>query len=505
MALDAKGRATGAAVDESLVSVLQPSSPLTGTQAIIIVTDSSSGLQGDGVDDTHGDSVTVRGVEFRSGYAAPDPTATGGGAAIFTTRVQGLVIEDNRFGFLLAAAVDGRASSARVEHNSAIDLGGACAICLAGPGSYVVTGNTVARSGIVGVLALAGTLSPIPTGVRPVAFSSAPAVHATIDNNYISGERQRPVGTAIRVSAIGQGVATIVGQQTTATVTSNDVVDNRFGLIADGGFPPYDSGTTVPSGNLTLTLGGNHFAQSCQANLLVAFARHTRALGLPTPKANVGYLKHSTYSISLGGDLPWGEVWYSHPQSDSGVTLNNTLVVDGATIGTGGRTAYNDAECGFRPSASAWIGLKNSDDVGTKFDLLTEIRRNGMLVASGQLNGVNGGSSGFNNAVERSITTVLVATPAPLPGDSLSVTISARIAEGVSGHTSGTARLWYGDASADSRISTLVGSGSQSFYLSTGDSLSTTPGTGPRRSVDRFVKKSGGNPFVPFGTWGKVF
>jgi hypothetical protein len=46
-----------------------------------------------------------------------------------------------------------------------------------------------------------------------------------------------------------------------------------------------------------------------------------------------------------------------------------------------------------------WIGLKNSDDVGTKFDLLAEAFRNGVPIGSGELDGVSGGSSGFNNAV----------------------------------------------------------------------------------------------------------
>ena len=514
MALDAKGRATGAMLDATQNTVLQPTAPLTGTQSFIIATDSSSGFWGDGVNDTRGDSVTVRGFDLRSGYAIPDPNAAGGGLGLFAMRVQGLIIEENHFGFLLASAVDARASTGRLAHNSAIDLGGSCAFCLAGPGSYGVSGNTVARSGIVGVLVLGGTQgpqSPVPAGVHPLTISSAPSAVASIDNNYITGQQQHPVGTAIRIAAIGSGTANIPGQQTTAMVTSNDLVDNRFGLIADGGFPPF---TGVASGNLTLTLGGNHFSNSCQANLLVALARHTRALGLPTGTGNAGYLKQSTYNISLGGDVPWSEVWFSHLAADNGVTLNNALMVDGAPIGPGALNAYHGTECDFRPSASAWIGLKNSDDVGTKFDLLTEIRRNGTLVATGQLNGVNGGSSGFNNAVVKTIfATTLKEAVAVRTGDILSVTISARIAEGVAGHTSGTARLWYGDNTATSRITTLANTPisavsdtlSRTFYLAPGSTLTDAPTTGTRQFLDVLVKKSGGNPFKPFGTWTRVF
>ena len=38
-------------------------------------------------------------------------------------------------------------------------------------------------------------------------------------------------------------------------------------------------------------------------------------------------------------------------------------------------------------------------DVGTYFDLRVELLKNGVVVASGQVDGVSGGSSGFNNAI----------------------------------------------------------------------------------------------------------
>jgi hypothetical protein len=171
----------------------------------------------------------------------------------------------------------------------------------------------------------------------------------------------------------------------------------------------------------------------------------------------------------------------------------------------GALNAYHGTECGFRPSASAWIGLRNSDDVGTKFDLLTEIRRNGILVATGQLNGVNGGSSGFNNAIERATATAITGAVAVRTGDTLSVTISARIAEGVSGHTSGTARLWLGNATANSRIVTLADTLSKTLYLMPDSTLSDTPGTGAARFLDVLVRKTGGNPFKPFAIWMRRF
>jgi hypothetical protein len=159
-----------------------------------------------------------------------------------------------------------------------------------------------------------------------------------------------------------------------------------------------------------------------------------------------------------------------------------------------------------------WIGLKNSDDVGTKFDLLAEVLKNGSVVGSGQLNDVPGGSSTFNNAVLRTITLALGSSVGIGPGDTLSFRLSARIAA-TSGHTHGTARLWYNGAAIDTGASrdagsrfgaTIAGSTSNYFLRSPGFTLNTTAGSS-RVSVDVTVSNSGGNPFVAFGTWSKTF
>ena len=156
--------------------------------------------------------------------------------------------------------------------------------------------------------------------------------------------------------------------------------------------------------------------------------------------------------------------------------------------------------------AQAWLGLKNSDDVGTKFDLRAEVSRNGVVVGSGQLDGVSGGSSGFNNAVLR---TMNLALPAPVnvcPGDTLSMKLSVRIAANVAGHRSGTARLWFNDSAANSQFSTTIGSATTANFLLNGFGLGSVAGSGPKKTIDVFVDRAvGGNPFKPFGTWSKTF
>jgi len=150
--------------------------------------------------------------------------------------------------------------------------------------------------------------------------------------------------------------------------------------------------------------------------------------------------------------------------------------------------------------ANVWIGLKNSDDVGTKFDLLAELFKNGTLIGSGQLNDVPGGSSGFNNAHLRTIPLNVIASETFCGGGTLSFRLSVRVAAS-SGHRSGTARLWFNDAQANSNFGATVKSISNNYYLLDLSMLGTAPGPGPKKTSDVLVNRNGGNPFKPFGTW----
>jgi hypothetical protein len=150
--------------------------------------------------------------------------------------------------------------------------------------------------------------------------------------------------------------------------------------------------------------------------------------------------------------------------------------------------------------ARVWIGLKNSDDVGTKFDLLAEILQNGTLVGSGQLNSVPGGSSGFNNANLFSIPLNLFS-PVEWPQNSLlSVRLSVRNTCYGHTHNSGTARLWYNDTAANSSFNTTIAGSNWIYYLLNGFVLGNSPGPGPRKYVD-IQAGSPCSPFKLFGTW----
>ena len=172
----------------------------------------------------------------------------------------------------------------------------------------------------------------MPAGVEAFTLPATAEIWADIRNNAVSGHLRTPVGVGIRMDAIGVSAPNVYGT-IHAVVQDNLLVNNRFGMIVHAAFPVNN---TNRNGNVELTLGGNVFQQTCQANLLVSLSRHTTGLGLN----NAPYLLNSTFQLTLNGDLDWADAWYSHPAG-----FGNTLVVDGATIANGARQFYSAAGC----------------------------------------------------------------------------------------------------------------------------------------------------------------
>jgi hypothetical protein len=193
----------------------------------------------------------------------------------------------------------------------------------------------------------------------------------------------------------------------------------------------------------------------------------------------------------------------SHPELDDTTRYRArtqvSVTVDGSTNIT--ITYYNPPP---QPTG-AWIGLKNSDDVGTRFDFLVEVLKGADVVGATQLDNQASGSSGLGNAILRALSSEFDVTTLA-PGEQLGVRLSVRIAEDVAGHRSGTARLWYGDAVANSAVDLTVGGVASRYYLTYGFVLSETTGAGPRSTIDVTVDRAvDGNPFKPFATWTKTF
>jgi hypothetical protein len=319
MQIDAGGRATGVGRSDD-VSTLAPTAPLIEqgqlSWPIIIVNGHPGGFAGNG--------AVIQGFAFQSGHTAEEF----GGVAIISMRVRDMVVSGNRFEGGFSESVDLRATSAHVDQNFLSGGGVTCDLCLAGPGEYFAEGNRLLAGGIPGFLISPGARIPVVPAMEQWDLPASAAVTATVVNNEVRNHLRKPVGVGIRVAALVLGGPNVAGF---AHVEARDnlLVGNNFAMIVEAGFPVQN---TLLRGDVELVLHGNTFLSSCQNPMLVSLSRHTTGLGL----ANAPYLLNSNYSLSLGGDIAWNDVWVSHPAG-----FGNTLTVDGAVIPNVQRTAYD--------------------------------------------------------------------------------------------------------------------------------------------------------------------
>ena len=329
MLIDASGRATEVSGNGN-TTILAPSPSLVSipnfSEPLLFVNGRGDGFKGNG--------FVIQGFELQSGHPGVDSQI--GGVGIVSLRVSGLVVQGNRFDDRFSESVDLRASSAHIDHNhfgnggALPNVGGTCDLCLAGPGDYGAEGNRFLAGGIPGILVTPAAGLRVPVGVEAYVLPTSATVSATLVNNEVRDHQRLPVGVGIRVGAVGVGAPNVAGL---ARVDARDnvLVNNRFAMIVEAAFPMLN---TLRKGDIELTLHGNTFLASCQNNFLVSFSRHTTGLGLPN--ANAPYLLNSNYSLTLGGDIAWGDIWYSHPAG-----FGNTFTVDGAVIPNGSWNAYD--------------------------------------------------------------------------------------------------------------------------------------------------------------------
>lgn len=324
MQVDGNGRATGenTGSDATTLRPVEPLPILAGASTPILVANAHPG-------GSAGSGLTVEGFMFESGH---DPAVDAGGQGVLAIRATGVTIRGNRFGGGFTESIDVRAGSADVVQNHLGGTAGTCDICLAGPGSFRAVGNHLLAGGIPGIT-VGGVVSlPVPSGVEPLELPAAAETWAELRNNEVRDHLRLPVGTGIRVDALGVG-APNVHNTVHAVIRDNLLVDNRFGIIVHAAFPVRN--TNLRS-DVDVTFGSNEILQSCQAKLLVSLSRHTTALGLSSNP----FLLNSTFQLTLGGDLDWDEAWYGHPAG-----FGNVLLVDGQPIANGTRQFYDAVGC----------------------------------------------------------------------------------------------------------------------------------------------------------------
>jgi hypothetical protein len=222
-------------------------------------------------------------------------------------------------------------------------------------------------------------------------------------------------------------------------------------------------------------------------------------------------------TVDSAGPGPWADgPILKEPRAGLGAAVSNgNIYVAGGTHGLFAPpwfmtatveklTVINSLTLTNLSPAKIWVGLANSDDMGTRFDLKAEVYRKDVLIATGQSNNVPGGSSGFNKALLDSISLTL---PAPVffdAGDFLSIKLSVRNTCSGKTHNSGRARLWYNDVAANSRFDATINGATNDYFPRDASSLGLTPGPGPKKTIDVFVDSKQpcpNRPFTPFSTW----
>ena len=157
---------------------------------------------------------------------------------------------------------------------------------------------------------------------------------ATFTNNEVRNHQQKPSGVGLRIGAVGLQGSNVISS-TRVVARGNTFANNTFGVMVEAAFPVLG---TALKGDVDLTLQGNTITGNCQNGLYVAFTRNSTGLGAISPAQflTTAFLKNSTYSLTLGGDVQWKDAWFANPDG-----LGNTLKVDNIVIPSGTRVAYD--------------------------------------------------------------------------------------------------------------------------------------------------------------------
>jgi predicted extracellular nuclease len=242
-----------------------------------------------------------------------------------------------------------------------------------------------------------------------------------------------------------------------------------------------------------------------------------------------GYLDHALASLSLAQQVTGATEW--HVNADEPIALDYNLEFKSASQQT---TLYDpgpyrasdhdplvvglDLTSSIQDTSPALlrVGLKNSDDQGTRFDVRVVLRVNGGVVAEGLTRCVTGIMRNPSSAKEVAVPFGPVAPNAFGPGDELSFEVLTRIGTNASGsfcggHSNAVGlRLYYDALSHPSQFGAAIVPGPPTpFFLHSSGASSffdaTPPSAVPPKQKDSAgVAFSGGNPWKSVGTWSRV-
>jgi hypothetical protein len=166
-------------------------------------------------------------------------------------------------------------------------------------------------------------------------------------------------------------------------------------------------------------------------------------------------------------------------------------------------------------SAKVWIGLKNSDDQGTNFDLRAELLKNGTVIASGETRCITGVTRNPDKAKEVTVPLSPIANVSVVSGDVLSLRMLTRIGTNpngtkCAGHSNAVGlRLYYDTVNLPSRFSWVISPDPLTdffFHADTTDffDIVTSTATVAKFKDSPGVNFKNGNLWQAIGNWGMV-
>jgi len=218
---------------------------------------------------------------------------------------------------------------------------------------------------------------------------------------------------------------------------------------------------------------------------------------------------------------------------DTGYQISDVLV-DGVSVGAVSSYTFNNVTAPHTISATfainaasivntnpakLWIGLKNSDDQGTQFDLRTELYINGVHISDGASLCITGVTRNPSYAKEVIVPFNLITNGTYVPGDILSLKVLTRIGTtpdgqkcsgpGGSHNNAVGLRLYYDSPDRPSRFGAEIAPNPmQDLFLHFSGAnyfLDNVQPTGAVKYKDSSnVNYSGGNPWIEIGTWTRV-
>lgn len=322
------------------------------------------------------------------------------------------------------------------------------------------------------------------------------AVQITMDGNIyapvlINGRFEQPVNFINeKTYQIYARATDEAGNET--TVQRNVVYDTTSPMIT---LDPVTSPTNLNSQVLTGAMeAGSTVSVTCSTATVIT----------------VTYPTATTWAVTLSNMQEGSNTITVFAVDEAG---NMSLPVSGVIVVSSGNAITNTGP------AKLWIGLKNSDDQGTQFDLRTELYINGVLIFSGETLCITGVTRNPSYAKEVSTLFNPITNSTYASGDILSLRVLTRIGTtpdgqkcsgpGGSHNNAVGLRLYYDSPDRPSRFGTEISPEPMNdlFLHSSGTSyfLNAVSPTGAVKYKDSAaVNYNNGNPWKEIGTWTMV-